>query len=217
MIGNPVDYDKKFKGNFSGFAAKLDPELKRYLNLIHGKEVLDLGIGQGRNSVPLAQLGFNVTGVDYSTKCLEICKNACDKINLIHSDIRAFNIERNKYDLIQSRFVLHFFHKDDSYEIIKNIKDNIKIDGMVYIYVFSTNDPRFQKYTNSAEFDKLENNIFHHKTRDTYISFFTKDEILDLFKDFKTICISDEYSLDLRGKTPQYCGFIKYIGKRIIY
>ena len=109
---------------------------------------------------------------------------------------------------------MHFFHKYDSYEIIKNIKDNIKIDGMVYIYVFSTNDPRFQKYTNSAEFDKLENNIFHHKTRDTYISFFTKDEILDLFKDFKTICISDEYSLDLGGKTPQYCGFIKYIGKK---
>lgn len=52
MIGNPVDYDKKFKENFPNFPAKLDIELKRYLNLVPGKELLDLGIGQGRNSIP---------------------------------------------------------------------------------------------------------------------------------------------------------------------
>ena len=215
MIGNPINYDKKFESKFPIFPAKFDPELKRYLHLIPGNEVLDLGIGQGRNSIPLAELGFNVTGVDYSTKCLEICGNNCNKLNLIHSDIRTFNIEKNKYDLIQSRFVLHFFHKDDCYEIIKNIKNNIKINGIVYIYVFSLNDPKFQKYTNSSEFDKLENNIFHHKISDTYVSFFTKDEILNLFKDFKIISISDEYCLDLGGEIAHYSGFIKYIGKKI--
>ena len=215
MIGKPINYDKSFKDNFPIFPAKFDSELKRYLHLIPGKEVLDLGIGQGRNSIPLAELGFNVTGVDYSTKCLQICKNTCNKLNLIHSDIRTFNIEKNKYDLIQSRFVLHFFHKYDCYEIIKNIKNNIKISGIVYIYVFSLNDPKFQKYTNSSEFDKLENNIFHHKISDTYVSFFTKDEILNLFKDFKIISISDEYCLDLGGEVAHYSGFIKYIGKKV--
>ena len=215
MIGNPVNYDKKFKNRFPTLPIKLDPELKRYLNLIPGKEVLDLGIGQGKNSIPLTELGFNVTGVDYSTKCLEICKNNCNKLNLIHSDIRTFNIEQGKYDLVHSRFVLHFFHKDDSYEIIKNIKNAIKVSGIVYIYVFSLNDPKFQRCINSAEFDNLENNIFHHKTSDTYVSFFAKDEILDLFKDFETICISDEYCLDLGRETPHYAGIIKYIGKRI--
>ena len=215
MIGNPVNYDKKFKNRFPTLPIKLDPELKRYLNLIPGKEVLDLGIGQGKNSIPLAELGFNVTGVDYSTKCLEICKNNCNKLNLMHSDIRTFNIEQGKYDLIHSRFVLHFFHKDDSYKIIKNIKNAIKIGGIVYIYVFSLNDPKLQRCINLADFDNLENNIFHHKASDTYVSFFAKDEILDLFKDFETIYISDEYCLDLGRETPHYSGIIKYIGKRI--
>lgn len=216
MIGNPIDYDKKFQGNFPIFPTKFDPELKRYLHLVPGKEVLDLGIGQGMNSIPLAELGFNVTGVDYSTKCLEICKNNCSKLNLIHSDIRTFNIEKDKYDLIQSRFVLHFFHKQDSYEILKNIRNNIKIGGIVYLYVFSLDDPKFKKYLNSTEFDNLENNIFHHKTSDTYVSFFSKNEILDLFKEFETICISDEYRLgsNLCGET-NYSGYIKYICKKI--
>ena len=121
MIGNPVDYDKKFKGEIPKFPAKLDYDLKKYINLINGKNVLDLGIGQGRNSIELARLGFNVTGVDYSSKCLEICRNNCDNLHLIQSDIRKFEIAKNKYDLILSTFVLHFFHKNDFYEIVKNI------------------------------------------------------------------------------------------------
>ena len=137
MLGNPVNYDKKFKENFPIFPAKIDLELKRYLNLVPGKEVLDLGIGQGRNSIPLAELGFNVTGVDYSTKCLEVCKNTCNKLNLVQSDIRTFDIEKDKYDMIISGYVLHFLHKNDSYQIIKNIKNNLKNNGIVYISVFS--------------------------------------------------------------------------------
>ena len=140
MIGNPVNYDKKYKGEFPIHPAKLDWDLKRYLNLIPGKEVLDLGIGQGRNSIPLVELGYNVTGIDYSTKCLEICKNNCPELNLIQSDIRTFPIEKNKYDLISSRCVLHFFHKEDTYKTIKTIKDGLKENGLVYIHVFSLED-----------------------------------------------------------------------------
>lgn len=215
MIGNAVDYDKRYKSNFPIFPAKFDWDLKRYLSLIPGKEVLDLGVGQGRNSIPLAELGFNVTGVDYSSKCLEICKNTCSKLNLIQSDIRTFNIEKNKYDLISSRCVLHFFHKNDTSEIIKNIKDGLKTNGLVYIYVFSVEDPKLIKHSMSPDFEVLENNILHNKINDTYVSFFTKEEILELFSDFKTISISSEYSLDVGRDVPSYFGIIKYVGQKL--
>ena len=215
MIGNPVNYDKKYNVEFPIHPVKLDWDLKRYLNLLPGNEVLDLGIGQGRNSIPLVELGYNVTGVDYSTKCLEICKNNCPKLNLIQSDIRTFPIENNKYDLISSRCVLHFFHKDDTYKIIKTIKENLKENGLVYIHVFSLEDPKLTQHTNSSNFEVLENNILHHIVNDTYVSFFTKNEILDLFSDFKTISIAEEYCLDQGGDTPHYSGIIKYIGQKI--
>ena len=215
MIGNPVDYDKKFKENFPKFPAKLDLELKRYLNLVPGKEVLDLGIGQGRNSIPLAELGFNVTGVDYSTKCLEICKNTCNKLNLVKSDIRTFDIEKDKHDMILSGYVLHFLHKNDSYQIIKNIKNNLKNNGIVYISVFSLEDPKFSKHSTSSDFEILDNNILHNKVNDTYVSFFSKDEVLNLFSDFKTIFVSEEYCLEQNVETPHYAGVIKYIGQKL--
>lgn len=215
MIGSPVDYDKKFKENLPIQPAKLDWDLKRYLNLIPGKEVLDLGIGQGRNSIPLAKLGYNITGVDFSYKNLERCKELCPELNLVRADIRNFEIEKDKYDLISSRCVLHFFHKEDMYKIIDNIKKNLKINGLVYIYVFSLEDPKLQKLTNLNTFEVLENNILHNVINDTFVSFFTKNEILDLFSDFKTISISEEYFLDLGNDTPYYSGIIKYTGQKI--
>lgn len=215
MIGNPVNYDKKYKGEFPIHPVKLDLDLKRYLDLLPGNEVLDLGIGQGINSIPLVELGYNVTGVDYSTKCLEICKNNCSELNLIHSDIRTFPIEKNKYDLISSRCVLHFFHKDDTYKIIRNIKENLKANGLVYVIVFSLEDPKLIRLSDSSNFEALENNIFHHTVNDTYVSFFTKNEILDLFSDFRTISIAEEYFWDQGVDTPHYSGIIKYIGQKI--
>lgn len=42
MIGNPVNYDEKYKGDFPIHPIKLDSDLKRYLNLLSGNEILDL-------------------------------------------------------------------------------------------------------------------------------------------------------------------------------
>ena len=211
---NPVDYDKKYKGEFPKFLPKMDSELKKYLKLIDGKEVLDLGIGQGQNSISLANLGFTVTGVDYSNNCLDICKSNCPELNLVQSDVRSFKIEKDKYDLILSRCVLHFLHKDDAYEIMKEMKDNLKENGLIYLYIFSTEDPLFKKYSSCENFEVIENNIFHNKVNDTYISFYTKEEVLNIFSDLKTVYISQEYSLDLGHGEPHYHGVIKYIGKK---
>ena len=48
----------------------------------------------------------------------------------------------------------------------------------------------------------------------TYSSYFSKKEILELFSDFNTILISDEYSMDLGHGNPHYHGIIKYIGQK---
>ena len=63
--------------------------------------------------------------------------------------------------------------------------------------------------------DLLDNNIFHNKINDTYISFFTKDEILALFEGFKALYISQEYSLEQNNDSPHYAGIIKYIGMKM--
>ena len=215
MIGNPIDYDKKYINNSSLWGKSiLDNDIKKYLKLLEGKKVLDLGIGEGQNSITLSELGYNVTGVDCSKKALDICKNKSSNIKLVESDIRNFDIEQNEYDFIMSRCVLHFLHKNDAYNIIKNIKNNLKPSGLVFISVFSTDDPSLKLKIKTTDFETLENNVFHKVLDDTYSSYFSKKEILGLFSDFNTILISDEYSMDLGHGNPHYHGIIKYIGQK---
>ena len=181
---------------------KMAPELRKYIKLLNGKEVLDLGVGKGYNSVLLSNFGFNVTGVDISNESLKYIEENfdCSNLTLINKDVREFEIEKNKYDLILSSNVLHFISKEDFLKIIKKIKENLKEDGLIYISVFSKEDP-----SSKLNKDFKEN---------TCISYFSKEEILDIFSDFTTILISDEYSLDLVHGNPHYHGMIKYVGKK---
>ena len=112
------------------------------------------------------------------------------------------------------RCVLHFLHKNDIYNIIKNIKNNLKQNGLVYISVFSTDDHSLKLKIKTPDFDTLENNVFHKVSDNTYSSYFSKKEILELFSDFNTILISDEYRMDLEHGNPHYHGIIKYIGQK---
>lgn len=216
MIGNPINFDKKyFSKNRLWNKPNLDVHIKRYLKLLKGKNVLDLGIGEGHNSIVLSELGYHVTGVDYSKKALEICKNNCsNSIDLIQSDIRDYTIQANKYDLIMSRNTLHFLHKKDALHIIDDIKLKLKKNGLVYISVFSTDEPTLQFKRSHPDFKALENNVFFRLSNNTYSSYFSKNEILEIFSNFTTISIIDEYSLDIEHGKPHYHGLIKYIGKK---
>jgi SAM-dependent methyltransferase len=67
-------------------------------------EALDVGMGQGRNSVYLATQGWKVTGFDVSTfgvkKALELARARGVKINAVHSSDEDFDFGRNRWDLI---------------------------------------------------------------------------------------------------------------------
>ena len=214
MVGKPFDFDKKDGSYFSVKYTHIDKILKSYLCLLPGKNILDLGIGTGKNSVYLSSHGYNVVGVDYSNKATKFLNDNYPNIKTYNIDIRHFEIEPNKFDLIMSLNVLHFLHKDDVHVIIDDIKYNLCKNGIVYISVFSLDDPKL-KFIKNDFFEILDNHICHKLYDDTYVSFFSKNEILELFKDFKTLYISDEYFLDNTHGSPHFHGIIKYIGQKI--
>jgi len=47
-----------------------------FQNLELGQTVLDVGVGQGRDAIPLAQMGHRVIGIDQSSIGIEQLKNA---------------------------------------------------------------------------------------------------------------------------------------------
>lgn len=67
-------------------------------------QALDIGMGQGRNTLFLARRGWNVTGVDIADKGIEIAKNVATRRNLkfngVASDFAVFEVGKQRWDLI---------------------------------------------------------------------------------------------------------------------
>lgn len=65
---------------------------------------LDIGMGQGRNSLFLARLGWDVTGVDISDKGIEIARKEAARLglkpNYVVSDFTIFDVGKQRWDLI---------------------------------------------------------------------------------------------------------------------
>ncbi len=77
--------------------------------------VLDVGCGEGRNSVFLAKLGHTVDAFDISengvAKAREITRALGVQVNFFCQDLGSFEFERD-YDVILSHGVLHLPEKE---------------------------------------------------------------------------------------------------------
>lgn len=126
---------------------------------IKSGKVLDVGVGEGRNSLFLAEQGFDVTGVDILkeavSKFLKFAKNEKLDVKGIVSDFVDFEFNR-KYDVIVSVATLHLISKNKVIESIKKIKEHTKPNGINLLTVFTTKDIGFKEYPNLYFFDENE-------------------------------------------------------------
>lgn len=127
------------------FKFTYDQELiQDILKLKRTGKVLDLGCGEGGNSLELAKKGFDVTCIDISKTAIqnikEFAKKNKIKINAICADIEEYNLTQ-KYDVIIGTGMFHFFAKELVEKLIKKIKDSTKKGGINIFNVFLNGDP----------------------------------------------------------------------------
>ena len=102
--------------NYKSESGNINALLKTYSV---GNKVLDLGCGTGRHAEFLAQLGFNVTGVDLSDFMLEKAKssmstNIANKNSFLQGDVRDVRLNQ-RFDAVISLFHVasyQIFNKD---------------------------------------------------------------------------------------------------------
>ena len=111
-----------------------------------GGEVLELACGTGRVSIPIAEAGINVTGIDLSPEMLNVFQNKLNdkpelsgKVNLIHGNIAHFELKR-KFPLIiiPFRAFLCLTDEQDIANSLACIYKHLTDDGLFIIDVFNT-------------------------------------------------------------------------------
>lgn len=158
--------------------------LKEVLKYAPKGAALDIGAGEGRNSIFLAKNGFKVEAIDKIKEGLKKCKNLAEKYKLPIKtevvDVKKFKFEKNKYSLILAIASLDFLKFSEIKKIIPKIKKSLKRNGILYLVIFSTKDPAFKRC--KENFKMIEKNSFYLPKLKTYRHFFTKKELLTLFE-----------------------------------
>lgn len=116
--------------------------------LVREKTILDLGCGNGRDSLFFYANGMNVTAIDASSKAIEKLKkeNVEDNIYFICDDfVCATVIFAGQYDYCYSRFSLHAINESQETEVLNNIFKVLKEGGKLFIETRSIHDDLYGK------------------------------------------------------------------------
>ena len=122
--------------------------------------VLDLGCGQGRDSIPIAKLGYNVIAVDHSKVGInQLKKNALSsdvKINAIVGDVYNMEIDES-IDIVLLDSMLHFYKKDveKQREFVNKILRELKVDGVFANFIIKgkTRENILKDIINQSEYE----------------------------------------------------------------
>ncbi|PCI18911.1 hypothetical protein COB64_04565 [Candidatus Wolfebacteria bacterium] len=135
-----MKFNETYTKHETPFGKEADLIVKNILKHIESGNAIDLGAGQGRNSLFLASHGFSVEAVDSSSVAIQKIKEQSKKENIkidAHvSDISELELSK-EYDAIISTLVLHHLASDKAISLIENIKEHTKVGGVNVITLFT--------------------------------------------------------------------------------
>lgn len=129
-----AEYNTTYRENQQGlFNVAPNQLLVEVIRNLQPGLALDVGMGQGRNAIYLAQQGWNVTGVDLSDEGIRQTKEQARKLRLsikaMQSPIESFDFGRERWDLILFCYL-------DPRPYAEKVIAGLKPDGMVVIEGF---------------------------------------------------------------------------------
>jgi len=117
-------FNEKYKTSPKLFGNKPMPVVKRALTYIDKGKALELGVGNGRNTLYLLANSFKVTGVDISEEGIKILQEHAGgnpNLKLVVNNVLEFETTE-KFDLVLAIGLLHFLEKDKINFLIKKMK-----------------------------------------------------------------------------------------------
>ncbi len=135
-------YDKHYKK--PKYFGTPYPELLSFFQIHEPKgHILDLGCGQGRDTVPLARMGYTVTGVDVSkvgvSQMLESAESENLNVKGVVADMNEYSID-DSVDIVMLDSMLHFYPKDrkKETEFLKRVIAELKKGGLLCLFVWKS-------------------------------------------------------------------------------
>ena len=103
------------------------------------KRVLDIGCGEGKDAVYMAQSGYDVTAFDLTEngirKTLKLADSRGVKVNAYVDDINTFETEE-KFDIIYSSGTIQYLFEENKKSFFDKLNRITNMNGIVFLNVF---------------------------------------------------------------------------------
>jgi tellurite methyltransferase len=139
-------YDQRYEGEEYYWGRKPSALCDQVIKIIRPSlnfrpKLLDLGCGEGRNTVYFAKHGFEVFGLDLSLSGLEKMKKYADEVGVsveaIHADIVNYEL-KDTYDVIFSTGTLQYLPLEIREQRFQHYKEKTSYNGINALSVFVT-------------------------------------------------------------------------------
>lgn len=140
-------YARFYDLDYAEFTA--DQHLIQQLAARCGSPVLELGCGTGRLLVPLAEAGFEVTGVDGSGEMLRIAEQKValqqlgSRVNLVKQDMRELDLP-GRYNLAFAAInsFMHMMTVEDQLTALIGVRRHLNAHGILLLDLFNPHPDR---------------------------------------------------------------------------
>ena len=210
-VNESATFDKFYDREELSFGELPSIELRDYLLQAGlGGKALDLGCGDGRNSLFLADAGLDVTGVDISGVGLEKLtriageKGLSEHIEVVKQDVREFAYLPEEYNLVAAVTVFDHLPGYDVPGLFKKVTSSLKHGGLLYAKVHTVEDPGHTG--DIAHASELHEMIQHY---------FEPNELLRLaIQDYHVIWYREMPEIDRSHGQPHNHAFAKVLARR---
>ncbi|MFH1586264.1 MAG: class I SAM-dependent methyltransferase [Candidatus Diapherotrites archaeon] len=171
-------------------------QIGKFVKYLDGKKILDAGCGGGRDVPEFMERGFDVDGIDYSTKAIKYDKEKYPEANFYEGDIRKMEFPDKSYDGVWACASIANLDKEDAHIALAEFRRILKDNGILFV---------------SIKLGEGERKV-PDQAGERFYSFYSPEEIEEFIEDsgFNVDLITIVTDFDLTGElsTPPKPGWV---------
>ena len=161
------EYEEKAE-EYSKTRLTIMPNVKEladfFIKQLKGKRILDVGCGNGRDTLYFTEKGLKVTGIDTVPAFIKIAKSRMPHVEFKLMDMRKLEFPDNSFDGLWASASLLHIPKAEAKKTLEGFKRVLKPSGVMFIgvkqgegerFVQEDNMERFFAYYSKKELEKL--------------------------------------------------------------
>ena len=178
---------------------KPDPLSRKALKYLNGRgKLLDIGCGEGADSVFFAQKGYRVTAIDKNQAYVNRFRmyrsdHLLSNVRVLQRDVVKYSYPHNTYDALISILVLCCMKRSEFEALVPVMKRSVKPGGIIVMSSRNYLDPELKDYVSTEKM--IEENTFRKKEDCCkFLYFIEKNRLREVFSDFDIIYYFEGYA-----------------------